>query len=113
MNPPKPILLLMDAKTIRFTQRSIQGTFTGGGSMKQLIRDLKSGKLKPDDIPPIRIFEKDGFIFTLDNRRLYVFQQTGVPIKTVPATPQEIAKGAWKFTTQNHGKSARIRGGLK
>jgi filamentous hemagglutinin len=103
----------MDAKTIRFTQRSIKGTFTGGGSMKQLIGDLKSGQVKPDSIPPIRIFEKDGLIFTLDNRRLYVFQQAGVPIKTVPATPQEIAKEAWKFTTNNDGKSVRIRGGLK
>ena len=60
----------------------------------------------------IRLLERNGLTFTLDNRRLFVFQQAGMPIRTVPATAEEIAAEAWKFTTRNEGASVRVRGGL-
>ena len=56
--------------------------------------------------------ERNGLTFTLDNRRLFAFQEAGVPIRTVPARAVEIAAEAWKFTTRNEGVSIRVRGGL-
>jgi len=43
-------------------------------------------------LPPIRVFEKDGAVYSLDNRRLLAASEAGVPIKVVPATPAEVAK---------------------
>ncbi|MEZ8652329.1 hypothetical protein AB6D92_25880 [Vibrio splendidus] len=79
--------------------------------MKGLIDDLKSGKVTANDLPAIRTFERDGKVFSLDNRRLKAFQEAGVPIRTKPATADEIANEAFKFTSKNEGASIRVRGG--
>ncbi len=102
----------MDPKNIRFLQDSISGKFQDGkGSLKKMVRDLRTGKTKADDIPPIRVFtDKNGQVTTLDHRRLHAFQQAGVPINTVKATDAEVAKNAWKRTTTNEGRSLRVRG---
>jgi filamentous hemagglutinin len=105
---------LMDSSRIRFSQDSIKngfkGTFEGKMSFDDTIAALKSGALKPTDISPIRIFEKDGMLYTLDNRRLYVAQQAGVKINYVWATEREIAKEIEsKFTTINGGASVIVR----
>jgi len=63
-----------------------------------------------DDLPPIRVFEKDGVIYSLDNRRLMAASQAGVPVKIVPATQAEVAKEAWKMTTPNGGTIICVRG---
>ena len=102
-----------DAKTIRFTQDSISNEFKKGqGSLKGLIDDLKSGKVSSDDIPPIRVFEKDGKIYTLDNRRLKVFQEAEVPIRIQKATAKEVADELpGKFSTVTDGLTIKVRGG--
>jgi hypothetical protein len=108
-------LKFYSAKDIRFSQDSIKNGFKGSADdLATTIEGLKSGKINPFDFPPIRILEKDGLIFTLDNRRLYVFQSVGIPIKTVPATAQEIYKEfsgprAYKYTTINEGISILVR----
>lgn len=105
---------LTDPKTIRFTQDSIKGTFgkgNNGSSLKGLIADLKNGKVTANDIPAIRTFKKNGQTFSLDNRRLKAFQEAGVSIRTRPATANEIANDAFKFTSKNGGESVRVRGG--
>jgi hypothetical protein len=71
---------------------------------------LRSGTLKADQVPAIRLVEKDGHLFTLDNRRLEAFRRAGVDVPYRMATPAEAAKEAWKFTTKNDGVSIRIRG---
>lgn len=76
-----------------------------------LINALKTGQVNPENVPPIRVFEKDGQIFTLDNRRLYAFQEAGVEISYRWANAEEVAAESWKFTTANGGTSIRIRGG--
>ena len=100
----------VDPKSIRFTQDSIKGSFKSGGSLSETIEGLKSGKIDPESFPAIRTFERDEQVFTLDNWRLHVFQQAGVPIRTVPASAEEVASEAWKFTTKNGGESIRVRG---
>ena len=101
----------LTSKDIRFTQDSISATFKDGSSVDDLINGLKSGKISPNDVPAIRIFEKDGVIYSLDNRRLYAFKEAGIDnINYVWATPKEIANEAWKMTTNNGGVTIRVRG---
>ncbi len=101
---------LVDPRTIRFTQDSIKSTFKDGRSLRGLIDDLKSGKITSDGLPAIRTFERDGKLYSLDNRRLKAFQEAGVPIRTRPATADEIANETFKFTSKNGGASIRVRG---
>lgn len=79
--------------------------------MQGLIDDLKSGNVTAADIPPIRTFERNGQMFSLDNRRLKAFQEAGVPIRTRPATASEISNDSFKFTSKNNGESVRVRNG--
>ncbi len=101
----------IDPALVRFSQKSISPMFSeGAGSVAELAAGLKAGKISAADVPAIRLVEKDGALFTIDNRRLSAFQQAGVPIRYRMATPQEIAANLWKFTTKNGGTSVRIRG---
>ena len=70
---------------------------------------LKENTVDVSEIPPIRIFEVNGQLFTLDNRRHYAFKKAGVPIKTVPATATEIQKESYKFSTANGGVDINVR----
>nr|WP_240903876.1 S8 family serine peptidase [Chengkuizengella sediminis] len=101
---------IIDSSTVRFSQSSISSNFSDGSSVYDLIAGLKSGKINSNDIPSIRIFEIDGTRYTLDNRRLYAFQEAGIDVNYTLATPQEIANEAWKFTTKNNGESIKVRG---
>ena len=78
--------------------------------MKEAITQIKNGTLKMGDFPAIRIFEKDGKLYTLDNRRLYVAQQAGVKVNYIWATEAEIKRESFKFTTINDGISIQVRG---
>jgi len=103
-------------KNIRYTQDSINGKFKDKSSILKLINGLKNGSISPDSIPPIRVYVKNGKIYSVDNRRLFAFKEAGVKVKIT-----RISKEEWKyqtetlkkFTTQNDGVSVRVRGGLK
>jgi hypothetical protein len=106
-----PCPQLIDPSTIRFTQNSISNLFRNGNSVTETIARLRSGAIAAESFPRIRVFEQNGLLWTLDNRRLYVFQQAGLPIRTVPATAEEIASELpRKFTTINDGLSIIVRG---
>ena len=98
-----------DSNKIRFSQDSIKKEFKDGTTLQTTIDGLRNGSIKPSDITPIRVFEKDGLLYTLDNRRLYAAQQAGVKINYVWATEAEIKNEIWKFTTKNYGTSIRVR----
>ncbi|WP_253938791.1 polymorphic toxin-type HINT domain-containing protein, partial [Hahella sp. HN01] len=98
---------LINSNEIRFSQDSISENFTNGTSVRALRDKLKKGGTV--NVPPIRIFEADGVLFTLDNRRLWAYRNAGVPIETRPATAAEIDRESWKFTTRNRGKTIMIR----
>jgi hypothetical protein len=83
--------------------------FKDGQTVQQMVDGLKSGQISPQNIPAIRVFERDGLQFTLDNRRLLAAQLAGSSIRTVPATESEIAAGAFKFTTPNDGLYIGVR----
>ena len=99
------------SSSIHYSQNSISSKFKDGSSVDDMIQGLKTGEISIDNIPAIRIFRKDGVLYSLDNRRLYAFKQAG--IENIPyrwATPEEIANESWKFTTENGGSSIQVRG---
>eukprot|EP00401_Gymnodinium_catenatum_P072655 CAMPEP_0117458124 /NCGR_PEP_ID=MMETSP0784-20121206/766_1 /TAXON_ID=39447 /ORGANISM="" /LENGTH=1084 /DNA_ID=CAMNT_0005251627 /DNA_START=143 /DNA_END=3395 /DNA_ORIENTATION=- len=57
---------------LKYSQNSIKATFRDGKSVEKTIQDLRQGKLRPADLPRIRVVElpKLGQIWSLDNRRL-------------------------------------------
>jgi hypothetical protein len=59
----------------------------------------------------IRVVERKGQLFTLDNRRLEAFRRARIPIRYQYATAKEAASEGWKFTSRNGGTSIRVRGG--
>lgn len=96
---------------VRFSQDSISYRFRDGSSIDDLAEGLKSGRVNPNDVPPIRILRKDNLLFTLDNRRLEAFRRAGLEVPYRMATADEIASQSWKFTTKNQGISVIVRGG--
>ncbi len=100
---------MIDASSVRFSQNSIAASFRGGGSVDELAAGLKSGSVDPKSIPPIRLVERDGKLYSLDNRRLYAAQKAGVKIPYRMATPDEILRERFKFTTVNDGTSVTVR----
>lgn len=71
---------------------------------------LRSGALKADQVPAIRLIERDGKLIILDNKRLEAFRRAEMDMPYRMATPQEAASEGWKFTTRNDGVTIRIRG---
>lgn len=107
---PSSLSGLAEPTGIRFTQSSISSTFSDGSSLLDAIGALRSGVLSPSDLPPIRVYEQDGLIYTLDNRRLFVALQAGTMVNITPATTQQVTSQGWKFTTPNQGCIICIRG---
>ncbi len=105
-----PDVTTINPHSVRFSQNSIKGTFKNGISIDDLVNGLKNGTIDPKDIPPIRLTERNGQLFSLDNRRLEAFKRAGVDAPYRLATPQESVKGAAKFSTSNGGTSIKIRG---
>jgi hypothetical protein len=99
----------IESGKIRFSQDTINANFKPPfGSVDDFITDLKLGKVDPSSIKPIRLVEKDGQVFTLDNRRLHAFQQAGidVPFQKLDRIPK---RELFKFTTKNEGLKIEVR----
>lgn len=57
------------------------------------------------------MIERNGKIYTLDNRRLYCFKEAGLEsIPVIFASLEEELKEAFKFSTKNDGISIQVRG---
>jgi hypothetical protein len=100
----------MDPNQVRFSQSSISYWLGEGETIDDLAEGLRTGKIRPQEVAPLRLVEKEGHFYTLDNRRLEAFRRAGVSIPWRMATLEETATEKWKFTTTNHGVSVRIRG---
>lgn len=99
----------IDPSRIRFSQAEISPSFKPPyGSVDDFIGGLKNGSIDSAGIKPIRIVEKDGLIYSIDNRRLYSFQEAGVdiPFTKLDAMPK---RQLFKFDTQNEGTSVFVR----
>jgi hypothetical protein len=95
---------------VRFSQNSAKSDFGEGGSIQEMADALRSGAFKADQVPAIRLAERDGMLFSLDNRRLEAFRRAEMDVPYRMATPEEATQEVWKFTTRNAGVSIRIRG---
>lgn len=100
----------MDPNEVRFTQSSVRSHFADGGSIDDLAEALRTGIIKPEEIPPLRLFVKNGVYYSLDNRRLEAFRRAAMPIPFRLATPEEVVAESRKLTTSNDGVSIKIRG---
>ncbi|GGK37130.1 putative T7SS-secreted protein [Nocardia camponoti] len=109
-SPGSRVPEVVDPSTVRFTQDSISQNFRNGDSVFSLADALRSGRVLPGEVPAIRVFERDGNVFSLDNRRLAAFQMAGVEVPVVPATAAEVARDAFKMTSKTDGQNIRIRG---
>jgi RHS repeat-associated protein len=94
--------------TVRFSQDSISATFKDGSKVNELAQALRSGATKADQIPAIRLVERDGKLYSLDNRRLEAFRRAERDVPYTMAKPEEVARR--NFTTRNDGESVRVRG---
>ncbi len=84
--------------------------FRSGETLDELAAALRSGRVRAEDVPPIRLVERNGLLFTLDNRRLEAFRRAGREVPYRMATPEEADAERWKFTTTNEGVSVVVRG---
>jgi hypothetical protein len=100
---------------VRFTQSSVGASFRNGKSIDTVARMLRGpgGKSLAKGFEPIRLVEKDGLLWTLDNRRLLAFSAGGQKVPFRMATPAEIsAEWEIKFTTtiqQGWGQYISVR----
>ena len=111
-----------DPNGIGFTQDSISSKHGDGHTVENNIQWLKDNPDK--DLPAIQIFQKtpatdgvanagnlmNGEWYTLDNRRLYEYQQAGrasVPVTEI--SDIEAANSSWKWTTNTWGVDIRVR----
>lgn len=109
-----------------FTQASIAGTFADGGSVDDLIADIKAGNFDISELPPIRVVIFEGEYYSLDNRRLYVLKESmkskraqQVQVKIVKMDDlmdghprKTYGDDFFKKATTNQPNSIRIRDGL-
>lgn len=105
----------IDPSLVRFTQDSISPNFKNGSSISDLVDALNGpdGADVASQVPPIRLVQQNGLLYTLDNRRLAAFSMTDFEVPYVMATPEEIA-AEWttKFTTtpeQGMGQFITVR----
>jgi len=104
----------MKPSHIRYSQDSIKDTYKDGKKVADTIAGLKDGSINPSEIPQIRLFWKDGKIYSLDNRRLATFQESGRDVPYRMATRREVKNDIEegnKFSTLNDGVSIRVRRG--
>ncbi len=101
----------LDPHLIRFSQASVRYKFGDGSTIDDLAEGLHAGRIQPEDVLPVRLVEREGLLFTLDNRRLEAFRRAGVDVPYRMASDGEASGEVWKFTTKNDGVSVRVRGG--
>ncbi|RMH87396.1 hypothetical protein EBB59_13095 [Lysobacter pythonis] len=99
----------IDPRVIRYSQDSASVNFKPPyGAVDDFINGLRSGDINPASIEPVRIVQRDGKVFTLDNRRLHSFERAGINI-TYQKLDKIPRRELFKFTTTNDGTSILIR----
>lgn len=78
---PEPLALR--PADIGFTHGTIAPYFQAGNSIYEAIEQLEDGWIQASSFPAIKVFWHEREWWSLDNRRLYVFQQAGVPLVPV------------------------------
>ena len=98
----------MNPRDIKYCQDSIARRFRDGRLISSTMQGLRSGVIRPNDIPPIIAYMDNGLVFTSSNRRLWCFKQAGVTSIGVCIVPKSTIL-LWKMTTKNFGDGIRVR----
>src|SRR5437016_2366743 len=99
----------IDPWTVRFIHDTINKTFRDGRPVDELTSALRIGLVSAKDVEPIRLVNRNGKLYSLDNRRLEAFRRANAPIAHRMATEEEAGEFDWKFTSTNDGTSVRVR----
>ena len=75
-------------------------------------RGLHNPALNPAEAPAIRVFEEDGQLYSLDNRRLFVGQLQDAQVPVRYATPDEYNQAMGHLSSDNGGVGITVRGGF-
>ncbi|CAJ1379623.1 unnamed protein product [Effrenium voratum] len=97
-------------RDIFYTQDSIKRFFQDGRPLEKMEAELRYGVKDVTDIPCITVVPHMGRMFSVDNRRLWVFKKVFPASQKVPVQIGDQDTRFWnKLTTQNHGAEIRIR----
>src|SRR5687767_6373912 len=69
---------MIDPWKVHFSQDWVSWNFGSGQAIGDTANDLRTGVIS--HLPPIRIFERDGILYSLDNRRLLTYRSAGLDI---------------------------------
>ncbi len=98
-----------NSRAIRYTQPTASPNFSmGRHTIQSTMEELLAGK-PASSLPTIRVVEYRGQLYTLDNRRLVAFQNSGlneIPIRRLSMSDPGVAKEFWR-------KFNPIEGGTK
>ena len=68
----------MDPRDIRFTQNTVERSFSDGRQLLDVMLEMFHGKMKIEEIPQIRVASRPGVsgdeFYSVDNRRLLMFK---------------------------------------
>ncbi len=103
----------VDINEIRFLQVTVNNR-SGDGKYTVLnnARDFKNGDLKPEDLPPIRVYRDiEGRIWTLDHRRLAALKLSGAfsEVPVVFVEKEVVKESRFKYGSKDMGKSLFIK----
>lgn len=101
-------VLRVDPSEVLYTKLCIYITFAQDGLLEDAVEAIRAGTLSADSFPPIRVLTHRGRIYSLDNRRLWVFKAAKVP--SVPVIMmQPYRKLAMRLDSQNYGDTVELR----
>lgn len=96
---------------LRFSQESIKGTFRNGCPVATMVKELREGTKRIEDIPTIEVVSYDDSFYSVGNRRLWAFKHCGLrPETRVPVNFRQVDDKFFRhFSTPTEGRSIRRR----
>ena len=97
---------------IRFIHDNICRKFKNGRSVNDTIDQIAKGCMSVEELPKIAVIKKDGYYYSLDNRRLYVYRVLHYRGLLENVIVNHVSSSLFqpeKFTTINNGNSIFVR----
>ncbi|KNC96963.1 uncharacterized protein SPPG_07784 [Spizellomyces punctatus DAOM BR117] len=94
-------IIFLDPSTLSYTTPTIPETLVNGTSLYHLVTDLTRNTLSQDDIPPLRVFDNNGY-WTLDNQQLWVVQKA--KCKQVKCSVVDVPEDLREWIQSGQGK---------
>jgi len=98
-------------RQIRYSQESIKGFFRDDRPIAQMRNELGTGQKKVTEIPKISVVVQNGQVYSGDNRRLWTFKHSGMPLDSRVPVVVGRSDDAFhrKLTTPTGGLTVRRR----